>query len=59
MNSAPRLGLVVEDQAPTRDWLVALLHEAFPGIAVAAAGSLAAARDWLARSCAADLDRLT
>ena len=37
-------GLVVEDLAPAADWQAAALREAFPGIQVAVAGSLAAAR---------------
>ncbi len=40
--------LVVEDVPATRDWLIAILHRAFAGIAVAHAGDLAGARAWLA-----------
>jgi DNA-binding NarL/FixJ family response regulator len=44
-----RRALVVEDLPDTRDWLVDLLHDAFPGIAVETAATLRAGLDWAAR----------
>lgn len=38
---------VLEDVAATRDWLVALLANAYPDATIAAAASLTAARRWL------------
>ena len=44
-----RTALLVEDLPETRRWLGDILVEAFPGIAVSPAESLASARDVLAR----------
>ena len=44
----PRGCLIVEDRPDTREWLCGVAAEAFPGIAVATAGSLREARVWLA-----------
>lgn len=41
--SAPRRALVLDDLAATRDWLAAALDQAFPGIGIDQAGSLAEA----------------
>lgn len=41
-------GIVVEDQAGTRDWLVSVLKSAFGDISVSACGDLASARAQLA-----------
>ncbi len=43
----PRAALVVEDQPATRRWLVELLRQADPGIAVVEAADLASAFRWL------------
>ncbi|PZQ62587.1 MAG: DNA-binding response regulator [Phenylobacterium zucineum] len=40
--------LIVEDRPDTRDWLAEVVADAFPGMAVATAGSLREARQWLA-----------
>ncbi|RIK96044.1 MAG: DNA-binding response regulator [Proteobacteria bacterium] len=46
--SAPRRrGLIVEDQADTRDWLVRMLGIAFEGIAISEAPTRRAAFDWI------------
>ena len=37
-------GLIVEDLPDARDWLIAVMSDAFPGIRIETAGSLAAAR---------------
>ncbi|MFZ2872115.1 response regulator transcription factor [Zavarzinia sp.] len=47
-DGACRLGLVLEDQPDTRDALVAVLRETFPGMEIVAFGTLAEARDWIA-----------
>lgn len=39
-----KLGLIVEDLPDARDWLIAVMSDAFPGIRIETAGSLAAAR---------------
>ena len=41
-------GLIVEDLPDARDWLIAVMSEAFPGILIETAGSLAAARERIA-----------
>ncbi len=46
-SSKVRCGLVVEDQADTRDWLVSVLKSAFGDITIAAVSTLAEARVWL------------
>jgi DNA-binding NarL/FixJ family response regulator len=43
-----RIGLVIEDLAPTRAWLVEMLTLTFPGIRVVTADSLASARTAMA-----------
>ncbi|MGB3866008.1 MAG: response regulator transcription factor [Xanthobacteraceae bacterium] len=43
-----RRGLIVEDQADTRAWLVRMLRLAFDGIAISEAATFQAARDWIA-----------
>ncbi len=43
-----KFGLVVEDLPEARDWLVAVMADAFPGIAIATAASLREGRDQLA-----------
>ncbi|MEW5683582.1 MAG: response regulator transcription factor [Pseudomonadota bacterium] len=40
--------LIVEDRPDTREWLADVVADAFPGMAVATAGSLREARQWLA-----------
>lgn len=53
-DAARRRGcLVVEDRPDTREWLVGVVGEAFPGMAVATAGSLREARRWLEAHAAA------
>ena len=42
-----RRGLIVEDQADTRAWLVRMLGMAFDGIAISEAATFQAARDWI------------
>ncbi|HWL03433.1 MAG TPA: response regulator transcription factor [Xanthobacteraceae bacterium] len=44
---APRSAIVVEDIAETREWLVAALGHAFPGVVVTSFSHLAPCRDWL------------
>jgi DNA-binding NarL/FixJ family response regulator len=39
--------LLLEDEPRTRDWLIAILGQAFPGIAVTALGTLGEAQAWL------------
>lgn len=39
--------LLVEDQPTTRDWMLAVLRQAFPGLAVETVGTLRAAQAWL------------
>lgn len=41
-------GLIVEDLPDARDWLIAVMSEAFPNIQIETAGSLAAARNAIA-----------
>jgi len=41
-------GLIVEDLPDARDWLIAVMSEAFPNICIDTAGSLAAARSCIA-----------
>ena len=48
MSSQPRIGLIVEDQADTRAWLVRMLPAAFAGIAIAEAATEQSALDWIA-----------
>ena len=48
MSSQPRIGLIVEDQADTRAWLVRMLPAAFAGIAIAEAATVQSALDWIA-----------
>ncbi len=43
-----KFGLVVEDLPEARDWLVAVMADAFPGIVIATAASLREGRDQLA-----------
>lgn len=43
-----RRGLIVEDQADTRAWLVRMLGVTFDGIAISEAATFQAARDWIA-----------
>ena len=43
-----RRGLVVEDHADTREWLVSVLRSAFGDIEIAAFADLGGARSWLA-----------
>lgn len=43
-----RRGLIVEDQADTRAWLVRMLGVAFDGIVISEAATFQAARDWIA-----------
>lgn len=45
-----RLCLLIEDQPRTRDWMLAVLAHAFPGVTVETAGSLRAAHAFLDRS---------
>lgn len=40
-----KFGLIVEDLPDARDWLIAVMSDAFPGIRIETAGSLAAARE--------------
>lgn len=47
MTDSPRLCLVVEDQAANRDWLSAVLRQAFPGLDIVEVGSLREARQWV------------
>ncbi len=47
MTDPARLCLVVEDQAGNRDWLTAMLRQAFGGLDVIVAGSLREARAWM------------
>lgn len=42
-----RLCLLIEDQPPTRDWMLAVLAMAFPGIRIETAATLKAANAWL------------
>ncbi len=50
-----RIGLIVEDQADTRTWLVDILGQTFPGMEIAQAANFTAARSWLrARRSTAD-----
>lgn len=46
---AIRHALVVEDQPATREWLRRVLENAFPGIVIAEAGTLARGREHMAR----------
>lgn len=41
-------GLIVEDLPDARDWLIAVMSDAFPGIRIETAGSLASARESIA-----------
>ena len=43
-----KLGLIVEDLPDARDWLIAVMSDAFPGIRIETAGSLATARESIA-----------
>ena len=51
--------LIVEDRPETREWLAAVVAEAFPDMAVAEASSLREARRWLKDHQAAGAFRLT
>lgn len=46
-SGSTRLGLVVEDQVDTREWLVQMLGKAFDGIAIAEAATQQAAFEWI------------
>lgn len=46
-SGSTRLGLVVEDQVDTREWLVQMLRKAFDGIEVAEAATQQAAFEWI------------
>ena len=52
------LGLVVEDQPGTREWLVDVLSVAFPTLQVSAVGTLEAANTWLDEVPPADRERI-
>lgn len=43
-----RYGLIVEDLPDAREWLIAAMGEAFPGVSIATAASLADARSQIA-----------
>ncbi|MGB3337198.1 MAG: response regulator transcription factor [Devosia sp.] len=47
-----RLCLLIEDQPPTRDWMLAVLASAFPVLRIETAGTLKAAHAWLDRHAA-------
>ncbi|WP_323015082.1 response regulator transcription factor [Devosia sp.] len=47
--ASPRLCLLIEDQPSTRDWMLSVLHTAFPDLAVETAATLKAAHAWLDR----------
>lgn len=55
MSASPQTGLVIEDLPMPARWLAGVLEEAFPGIAVSIAGSLAETRAWLAAHAPPDI----
>jgi len=49
-SAPPRLCLLIEDQPSTRDWMLSVLHAAFPDLKVETAATLKGANAWLDRN---------
>jgi DNA-binding NarL/FixJ family response regulator len=49
------IALILDDLPESRDWLVRVMHESFPGVQTHAVGSLREARDWLRRGVTPDI----